>query len=71
MILPDKLSFRPAELAGSIEKKLKETGETPTEYIRRLIAADLGEQVPERKYTVENLKQFATKKSKKKKKRKQ
>jgi hypothetical protein len=50
MITADsKISFRPGSLADEIEKRLAKTGETPSQYIRRLIAADLGKPVPEMK----------------------
>ena len=44
--LPDKLTFRPGNLAKPMGKRLAKTGETPSEYIRRLIADDLGRKPP-------------------------
>lgn len=47
MELPDRISFRPGNLAGPMELKLAATSETPSEYIRRLIASDCGVDAPE------------------------
>jgi hypothetical protein len=47
MTLPKATSFRPGPLAAAIEKKLTKTGETLSEYIRRLIAEDLGKPSPQ------------------------
>lgn len=43
----DRITFRPGSLAGPMEKKLAATGETPSDYVRRLIAADCGVAPPE------------------------
>jgi hypothetical protein len=45
-MLPEKISFRPGSLAGPMGRKLKATGETPSAYLRRLIAADCGKPEP-------------------------
>lgn len=45
--LPDRITFRPGSLAGPMAKKLLATGEGPSEYVRRLIAADCGVEPPE------------------------
>jgi hypothetical protein len=45
-VIPEKISFRPGNLAGAMAKKLNETGETPSVYVRRLIAEDCGEKPP-------------------------
>jgi hypothetical protein len=47
VILPEKLSFRPGELAGPMEDRLNQLGKTPSEYIRWLIASDLGVDAPD------------------------
>lgn len=47
MILPDRITFRPGTLAGPMAKKLAASGEGPSEYVRRLIAADCGIDAPE------------------------
>lgn len=49
MTLPEKLTFRLGTLAGVVAAKLKRTGETPSEYLRRLIATDCGVDPPEMK----------------------
>ena len=46
MSMPEKLTFRPGNLAGPMVKRLAKTGETPSEYMRRLIADDLGRKPP-------------------------
>ena len=46
MSMPEKLTFRPGNLAGPMGKRLAKTGETPSEYMRRLIADDLGRKPP-------------------------
>lgn len=40
MKLPEKISFRPGPLAEPMGRKLKATGETPSHYLRRLVAED-------------------------------
>lgn len=47
MTLPDKISFRTGTLAGPMAAKLAETTETPSEYLRRLVASDCGVECPE------------------------
>lgn len=46
-MIPEKISFRPGPLAGPMGRKLKATGETPSEYLRRLVAEDTGKPEPE------------------------
>ena len=47
-LTPDKsISFRPGTLAGAMQGRLDSTGESPSAYIRRLIAADCGVEAPE------------------------
>jgi hypothetical protein len=58
----DKLTFRPGNLAGALAKRLAATGETPSRYLRRVVAADLGQKEPEMRGQVANLKQYAKKK---------
>lgn len=45
-MIPEKLTFRPGNLAGAMGRRLTETGESPSEYLRRLVAADCGEKPP-------------------------
>jgi hypothetical protein len=45
-VIPEKISFRPGNLAGAMGKKLDETGETPSVYVRRLIAEDCDRKPP-------------------------
>ena len=45
-MLPEKISFRPGPLAGPMGRKLKATGETPSEYLRRLVAEDCDKPEP-------------------------
>lgn len=47
MTLPDRITFRPGSLAGPMGKRLAETGQGPSEYVRGLIAADCGVEPPE------------------------
>lgn len=47
MSIPDKISFRPGSLAGPMAARLNDTGETPSNYVRRLIAEDCGVDPPE------------------------
>ena len=58
----EKLTFRPGDLAWALAKKLAATGETPSRYLRRIVAADLGQAEPEMRGQVANLKQYAKKK---------
>jgi hypothetical protein len=66
-MIPQKISFRLGELAGPMAAKIAATEETPSEYIRRVVAADLGCDVPEMRGNVAYLKQFAKKKRSRKK----
>lgn len=43
----DKVSFRLGPLAKPLARKLERTGETLSEYLRRLIAKDLGVKPPD------------------------
>lgn len=45
--IPDRITFRPGALAGPMAAKLAATGEGPSEYVRRLIAADCDVEPPE------------------------
>lgn len=40
--LPERFTFRFGSLYDAVDAKLKETGETPTEYTQRLMTTDLG-----------------------------
>ena len=46
MSIPEKITFRPGNLAGAMAKRLAETSETPSAYLRRLTADDLGCEPP-------------------------
>lgn len=63
---PDRVDFRPGELAGPMEARMAELGGeeplTPSSYLRRLIAADCGVQEPEMRGNVAYLRQYAKKK---------
>ena len=63
-MIPEKITFRPGNLAGPMGDRITETGETPSEYIRRVVAADLGTEPPEMRGNLATLKQFAPKKAK-------
>ena len=45
--IPEKITFRLGPLAESVSRQLKKTGESPSSYLRRLVADDLGEAAPE------------------------
>lgn len=45
-MIPEKITFRPGNLAGAMGKKLDASGESPSDYVRRLIAEDLGRKPP-------------------------
>ena len=45
-MIPEKISFRPGLLAGPMGLKIKSTGETPSKYLRRLVAEDCGTNPP-------------------------
>ncbi len=55
---------RLGELSEPFVAHLAETGEKESDYVRRLIAADLGLEPPEMRGQVANLKQFAAPKKK-------
>ena len=44
--IPAKVTFRPGPLDKSIARQIKGTGETPSQYLRRLVAEDCGRPVP-------------------------
>ena len=45
-MIPEKITFRPGNLAGAMGEKLDASGESPSDYVRRLIAEDLGRKPP-------------------------
>lgn len=59
-MIPDKITFRLGDLAGPMSARIERTQETPSEYLRRVVAADLGVVPPEMRGQVANLKQFAS-----------
>jgi hypothetical protein len=59
--MPQKVTFLVGELEGPLAKRLEETGETPSRYLRRLVAADLGKKPPAMRGQVANLRQYAKK----------
>lgn len=67
-MIPDKISFRPGNLAGPMAERITETGETPSEYLRRVVASDIGIDTPEMRGNLATLRQFAPKKPKRRKK---
>jgi hypothetical protein len=72
-MIPEKISFRPGNLAGPMGERITDTGETPSAYMRRVVAADLGTETPEMRGNLATLKQFATpeKKTSRRKKRRE
>lgn len=64
-MIPEKISFRPGDLAGPMAERIEATQETPSEYLRRVVAADLGVEAPEMRGNVAFLKQFAKPKKRK------
>jgi len=64
-MLPEKISFRPGDLAGPMAERIDATQETPSEYLRRVVAADLGVDAPAMRGNVAYLKQFANPKKRK------
>lgn len=62
--MPQKITFLVGDLEAALDKRLSATGETPSRYLRRLMAADLGAEPPEMRGQVANLRQYAAKKSK-------
>ena len=64
MSLPDKISFRPGSLAGPMARKLDETGETPSNYVRRLIAEDCDREPPKMDGHIKVLKEVNKRKKK-------
>lgn len=69
-MIPEKISFRPGNLAGPMGERITETGETPSAYLRRVVAADLGTETPEMRGNLATLRQFATPKRKPKRRKK-
>lgn len=63
-MIPEKITFRPGNLAGPMGERITETGETPSAYLRRVVAADLGTETPEMRGNLATLKQFANPKKK-------
>lgn len=62
MAWPDRVDFRPGPLAEHMSRRMDELGVdgkplTPSQYLRRLIAADCGVEVPEMRGNVQYLKQ--------------
>jgi hypothetical protein len=45
-MIQEKITFRPGLLAKPMSIKIKVTGETPSKYLRRLVAEDCGKPVP-------------------------
>lgn len=46
MTIPERITIRLGNLRGPLEKKLKRKRCTPSEYVRRLLASDLGVHAP-------------------------
>lgn len=44
--LPEKVTIRLGPLAAALAKRLAKTGETQSEYVRRVVATDLGVEPP-------------------------
>ena len=59
MSIPEKWTFRLGELRPAVESRLDETGEKPSAYLRRLIAADCGVEPPKMRGNVAYLRQYA------------
>ena len=64
MSLPEKITFRPGSLAGPMGRKLDETGETPSNYVRRLIAEDCDRKPPKMDGHIKVLKEVNKRKKK-------
>ena len=47
--LPDRVTFRLGELKGPLQELLAETGQTPSDFMREILAEALGEKAPEMK----------------------
>ncbi len=63
-MLPEKISFRPGSLAGPMSRKLEETQETPSEYLRRLVAEDCDRKPPKMDGHIKVLKEVNKRKKK-------
>ena len=63
-VIPEKISFRPGNLAGPMAERIESTGETPSGYLRRVVAADLGIEPPDMRGNLSTLKQFMKPKKK-------
>lgn len=61
-MIPEKITFRPGNLAGAMAKKLDATGETPSVYVRRLIAEDCGRKPPAMDGHIKTLKRVNSRK---------
>lgn len=64
MSLPDKITFRPGSLSGPMARKLEETEETPSNYVRRLIAEDCDRKPPKMDGHIKVLKEVNKRKKK-------
>jgi len=42
----EKITFRIKSIRDPLKKKIKETGETPSQYLTRLVCRDLGIEIP-------------------------
>lgn len=62
--LPEKITFRPGSLAGPMARKLDATGETPSNYVRRLIAEDCDRKPPKMDGHIKVLKEVNKRKKK-------
>jgi len=63
-MLPEKITFRPGSLAGPMSRKLEETQETPSEYLRRLVAEDCDRKPPKMDGHIKVLKEVNKRKKK-------
>jgi len=57
-VVRQEIRFRPGSLAGPMTTLLLQTGETTSQYVRRVIAADLGVPCPAFDGRLKNLVQF-------------
>jgi hypothetical protein len=69
-MMPQKITFLVGDMEAALASRLAATGETPSRYLRRIVAADLGRDPPEMRGQVANLRQYAAKRTKKRKGRK-
>lgn len=61
-MLPEKITFRPGNLARAMGNKLDASGESPSDYVRRLIAEDLGRKPPAMDGHIKTLKRVNSRK---------